>query len=94
MGKRIFTHYDRPHIATLCERAGLVQRALEHHTDLYGITRGGKARTEIQMIKPAEKSKPVVVRLEYKSNSAASVEDAKNNLVEWQTNLSKYVSNY
>ena len=35
----MFTHYDRPHIATLCEKAGLLQRALEHYTDLYDIKR-------------------------------------------------------
>ncbi len=32
-------HYDRAHIATLCEKAGLLQRALEHYTDLYDIKR-------------------------------------------------------
>jgi len=35
----MFTHYDRPHIASLCEKAGLLQRALEHYTDLYDIKR-------------------------------------------------------
>jgi len=35
----MFTHYDRPHIAQLCEKAGLLQRALEHYTDLYDIKR-------------------------------------------------------
>ena len=39
MGNQMFTHYDRPHIATLCEKAGLLQRALEHYTDLYDIKR-------------------------------------------------------
>jgi len=33
------THYDRPHIAQLCEQAGLLQRALEHYTDIYDIKR-------------------------------------------------------
>lgn len=28
----MFTHYDRAHIAQLCEKAGLLQRALEHYT--------------------------------------------------------------
>ena len=35
----MFTHYDRPHIAQLWEKAGLLQRALEHYTDLYDIKR-------------------------------------------------------
>ena len=29
MGNQMFSHYDRAHIATLCEKAGLLQRALE-----------------------------------------------------------------
>ncbi|KAI8847627.1 armadillo-type protein [Chytridium lagenaria] len=32
-------HYDRAYIATLCEKAGLYQRALEHYTDIYDIKR-------------------------------------------------------
>jgi len=39
MGNQMFTHYDRPHIAQLCEKAGLLQRALEHYTDQYDIKR-------------------------------------------------------
>ena len=39
MGNQMFTHYDRPHIAQLCEKAGLLQRALEHYTDTYDIKR-------------------------------------------------------
>jgi clathrin heavy chain len=35
----MFTHYDRLHIAQLCEKAGLLQRALEHYTDLKDIQR-------------------------------------------------------
>ncbi|KAK2507187.1 hypothetical protein MC885_005192 [Smutsia gigantea] len=35
----MFTHHDRAHIAQLCEKAGLLQRALEHYTDLYDIKR-------------------------------------------------------
>lgn len=34
-----FTHYDKPKIAMLCERAQLYQRALEHYTDLADIKR-------------------------------------------------------
>lgn len=30
----MFTHYDRSHIAQLCEKAGLLQRALEHYTGI------------------------------------------------------------
>lgn len=39
LGNGVFTHYDRSHIAQLCEKAGLLQRALEHYTDLYDIKR-------------------------------------------------------
>ncbi|CAF4899760.1 unnamed protein product, partial [Rotaria magnacalcarata] len=39
LGNNMFTHYDRPHIAKLCENAGLLQRALEHYTDIYDIKR-------------------------------------------------------
>lgn len=35
----MFSHYDKAHIAQLCEKANLLQRALEHHTDLYDIKR-------------------------------------------------------
>ncbi|GAB6030090.1 hypothetical protein CHUAL_005769 [Chamberlinius hualienensis] len=39
LGNSMFTHYDRAHIAQLCEKAGLLQRALEHYTDMYDIKR-------------------------------------------------------
>lgn len=39
LGNQMFTYYDRPHIAQLCEKAGLLQRALEHYSDLYDIKR-------------------------------------------------------
>ncbi|CAH1163332.1 unnamed protein product [Phaedon cochleariae] len=39
LGNNMFTHYDRAHIAQLCEKSGLLQRALEHYTDLYDIKR-------------------------------------------------------
>ncbi|CAF2236408.1 unnamed protein product, partial [Rotaria magnacalcarata] len=39
LGNNMFTHYDRPHIAKLCENAGLLQRALEHYTDIDDIKR-------------------------------------------------------
>jgi hypothetical protein len=29
LGNEMFTHYDRPHVATLCEKAGLYQRVCE-----------------------------------------------------------------
>lgn len=35
----MFTHYDRAHNAQLCEKADLLQRALEHYTDLCDIKR-------------------------------------------------------
>eukprot|EP00607_Mallomonas_marina_P003718 CAMPEP_0182427698 /NCGR_PEP_ID=MMETSP1167-20130531/18991_1 /TAXON_ID=2988 /ORGANISM="Mallomonas Sp, Strain CCMP3275" /LENGTH=1652 /DNA_ID=CAMNT_0024610121 /DNA_START=314 /DNA_END=5272 /DNA_ORIENTATION=+ len=39
MGNEMFTHYDRAHIARLCEQAGLPQRALEHYTDAADVKR-------------------------------------------------------
>jgi clathrin heavy chain len=39
LGNDMFSHYDRPAIAQLCEKAGLYQRALEHYTDTYDIKR-------------------------------------------------------
>lgn len=39
LGNEMFTHYDRPRIAKLCEQVGLVQRALEHYDDLKDIKR-------------------------------------------------------
>ena len=39
LANQMFTHYDRAHIAQLCEKAGLLQRALEHYTDMYDIKR-------------------------------------------------------
>ncbi|KAJ7543091.1 hypothetical protein O6H91_09G024400 [Diphasiastrum complanatum] len=35
----MFSHYDRPRIAQLCEKAGLYTRALQHYTDLSDIKR-------------------------------------------------------
>ena len=35
LGNQMFTHYDRSHIAQLCEKAGLLQRALEHYTGAF-----------------------------------------------------------
>lgn len=39
LGNNMFHHYDKAHIGQLCEKAGLLQRALEHFTDLYDIKR-------------------------------------------------------
>lgn len=39
LGNQMFSHYDRAYIASLCEKAGLYQRALEHYTDIYDIKR-------------------------------------------------------
>lgn len=44
-----FTHYDKPRIAVLCERAQLFQRALESYTDLTDIKR---VLTNAAMINP------------------------------------------
>jgi len=35
----MFTHYDRPRIAQLCEKAGLYMKALQHYTELTDIKR-------------------------------------------------------
>lgn len=47
LGNQMFTHYDRAHIAQLCEKAGLLQRALEHYTDLYDIKRAVSFTSEV-----------------------------------------------
>ncbi|EJD07554.1 clathrin heavy chain [Fomitiporia mediterranea MF3/22] len=39
LGNEMFTYYDKPRIANLCERAGLLQRALEHYEDINDIKR-------------------------------------------------------
>ena len=39
LGNEMFSFYDRAHVAHLCEKAGLFQRALEHYTDIYDIKR-------------------------------------------------------
>lgn len=39
LGNEMFTHYDRPRVANLCEKAGLLQRALEHYEDPSDIKR-------------------------------------------------------
>lgn len=39
MGNNIFTQYDKPTIASLAEKAGLYQRALENYTDIKDIKR-------------------------------------------------------
>ena len=39
LGNDMFSHYDRPRIAQLCEQAGLSQRALEHYDDPESVKR-------------------------------------------------------
>ena len=39
MQNGILTHYDRPHIGKLCEKAGMWQRAAEHYTEISDIKR-------------------------------------------------------
>ncbi|KAF9584414.1 hypothetical protein BGW38_006556 [Lunasporangiospora selenospora] len=39
LGNKMFSHYDRASIATMCEKAGLYQRALEHYTENADIKR-------------------------------------------------------
>ncbi|KAF5383731.1 hypothetical protein D9615_003688 [Tricholomella constricta] len=48
LGNEMFTHYDRPRIANLCEKAGLLQRALEHYEDLADIKRAIVHTTTLQ----------------------------------------------
>ncbi|KNF04498.1 hypothetical protein PSTG_02408 [Puccinia striiformis f. sp. tritici PST-78] len=37
LGNAMFSHYDRPSVANLCEKARLLQRALEHYEDISDI---------------------------------------------------------
>lgn len=39
MQQGLLTHYDRPHIGKLCEKAGMWQRAAEHYTEISDIKR-------------------------------------------------------
>jgi clathrin heavy chain len=39
LANNMFTHYDRPRVAQLCEKAGLYMRALQHYTELPDIKR-------------------------------------------------------
>ncbi|OBZ65844.1 hypothetical protein A0H81_14160 [Grifola frondosa] len=39
LGNEMFTHYDRPHIANLYEKAGVMPRALKYYEDLPEIKR-------------------------------------------------------
>ncbi|KIJ55342.1 hypothetical protein M422DRAFT_219983 [Sphaerobolus stellatus SS14] len=39
LGNEMFSHYDKSRIASLCEKAGLLQRALEHYEDIADIKR-------------------------------------------------------
>ena len=39
MANGALTHYDRPRVAQLCEKAGLYMRALQHYSDLPDIKR-------------------------------------------------------
>ena len=39
LGNEMFSHYDKQAIARLCEQNGLMQRALEHYTDIADIKR-------------------------------------------------------
>lgn len=37
LGNEMFSHYDKPRIAQLCENCGLMTRALEHYEDPVSI---------------------------------------------------------
>eukprot|EP01006_Ploeotia_vitrea_P027592 TRINITY_DN60369_c0_g1_i1.p1 TRINITY_DN60369_c0_g1~~TRINITY_DN60369_c0_g1_i1.p1 ORF type:complete len:1280 (-),score=86.00 TRINITY_DN60369_c0_g1_i1:31-3870(-) len=39
LANTMFTHYDKAYVSKLCEQAGLVQRALEHYTDVADVKR-------------------------------------------------------
>mmetsp|Transcript_6019 Transcript_6019/g.8838 ORF Transcript_6019/g.8838 Transcript_6019/m.8838 type:complete len:1716 (-) Transcript_6019:147-5294(-) len=39
MQQGLLTHYDRPHIGKMCEKAAMWQRAAEHYTDINDIKR-------------------------------------------------------
>lgn len=39
MSNNMFSHYDKPYIAQLCEKSGLFQRAVEHYEELDDIKR-------------------------------------------------------
>ena len=39
LGQGKLTHYDRPRVAQLCEKAGLYMRALQHYTELSDLKR-------------------------------------------------------
>jgi len=39
MQQGLLTHYDRPHIGKMCEKANMWQRAAEHYTDIVDIKR-------------------------------------------------------
>jgi len=39
LANNMFTHYDRPRVAQLCEKAGLYVRALQHYTEISDIKR-------------------------------------------------------
>jgi clathrin heavy chain len=39
LGQEIFRHYDKARIASLCEQQGLIERSLQHYTELEDIKR-------------------------------------------------------
>ena len=51
MANDMFTHYDRPRIAMLCEKAGLAQRAMEHYDNVDDIKR---AMSRTEMLNPEQ----------------------------------------
>jgi len=48
MQNGVLTHYDRPHVGKLCEKAGMWQRAAEHYTDIDDIKRVFKNSHQMQ----------------------------------------------
>ena len=52
MANDMFTHYDKPRIAMLCEKAGLVQRAMEHYENVDDIKRASTLRSSGTQLLP------------------------------------------
>ena len=72
MANEMFTQYDKPRIAMLCEKAGLMQRALEHYENVDDLKRV-MARTEMItpefLVKCAAESLPLLASLPHPSRS-------------------------
>lgn len=52
LDNEMFTHYDRTHVAKLCENAGLYQRALEHYRLVMSHNRNVSSKFQSCQIRP------------------------------------------